>query len=1059
VDVTAADPQSYPLTIYLDINGSLYSCSGTTCSVPIGDGTGTASFLAQATGGGNLISGISSVTFQVDTQAPTLGVSAPPVDGLNGWYISAPITVTGTASDSVSGVAWIDINGGGSGYTASADGVYTLSVSAGDAAGNTTSGTAYLQIDTTPPGVGFIMPTPNGANGWYRSPITISPSSSDAMSGISDQVVSLDGITWFSSTGINSDGTYTVFAAALDLAGNSASTSTSVQYDSTAPDLVVTLPPPNGSGWYTAAPVTITASAGDATSGLGSDAVQYSIDGGAWQAGTSAEITSEGTHSVAFQATDIAGNVASETYTLNIDTQGALLSLSGNGVFCPACGETLAITYSVQDGGSGIEYWQLSADSLSLANGTAEANSVLTWDGSGLSVGVHTITLQAEDLAGNTVQTSLNVILQAAPVTATGTPITGGPGVITSATHTRTPTSTSTHAATRTPQPTSGSGTGGTVEDGNGSSSGISSTNTSPASPVLPWAVAASAVAVTTAATAYTRKREGEEEKRNPNDLKDTYLQFSRDSKSQDLFDRRIASVSALSDSVLLMDDISTPRIDQFLQNIQRNNQLDSLFTTFHNGSFPSVQSNQLLSITSDYSDYDRRISLLYYYLNENNWDSQRVNRYYDEILAPRIVSLVNSSSEDVVARRALINRVIGDYQEIQTSLSTNSINPISANTSLPTETLPNSRLATTLSSVGSHIPGGISIISNLIYSFTGNQTAHTIGDVGTVIDSGIDISHLFQESASIGRNIVQTVNTSGRAIIPQGLTITTISQAARIAGGFNIFAGLISTGVGVSEIIRGNQSGDTDLRTVGYLDTFSGLFTTAAGVCMLIPLAQFAVPLLLAASGALTIASICVEHWDAISSWTINTAHSIGNWTHNVSDSVINWTSNTANAIESWGTNTAHAVNNWTQNTINRVANWAHDAANSVINWTSNTANAIGNWITNTAHSVNNWTHNAVNSVVDWTHNTVNTVENWVTNTVHSIGTTVSSASNSVVNWTTNTINSVSNWFSNLGNNNTNGNIREPNKPIVQSTSSNYKTPRELVSKTINQNKKHTNL
>jgi len=244
VDVTAEDPQSYPLTIYIDINGSIYSCSGTACSLPMADGTGTASFLAQAAGGGNLTSAVSSVTYLVDTQAPMLGISAPSIDGLNGWYISSPITVTGTATDNVSGVAWVDINGGGAAYTASIDGEYTLSISAADAAGNTAAGTAYLQIDTTPPGVGFSMPSPNGANGWYRSPITISPSASDATSGLADQVVSIDGSNWYSSVGISSDGTYTVFAAALDVAGNSASTSTTVQYVRLRPFWLLPCRPP-----------------------------------------------------------------------------------------------------------------------------------------------------------------------------------------------------------------------------------------------------------------------------------------------------------------------------------------------------------------------------------------------------------------------------------------------------------------------------------------------------------------------------------------------------------------------------------------------------------------------------------------------------------------------------------------------------------------------------------------------------------------------------------------------------------------------------------------------
>jgi hypothetical protein len=48
LELTASDPQSYSLTVSGTIGGTPFSCSGTSCSEPLPEGTGSASFTATA---------------------------------------------------------------------------------------------------------------------------------------------------------------------------------------------------------------------------------------------------------------------------------------------------------------------------------------------------------------------------------------------------------------------------------------------------------------------------------------------------------------------------------------------------------------------------------------------------------------------------------------------------------------------------------------------------------------------------------------------------------------------------------------------------------------------------------------------------------------------------------------------------------------------------------------------------------------------------------------------------------------------------------------------------
>ncbi|MFH2101946.1 MAG: hypothetical protein ABIJ39_01130, partial [Chloroflexota bacterium] len=113
--------------------------------------------------------------------------------------------------------------------------------------------------------------------------------------------------------------------------------------------------------------------------------------------------------------------------TARVDTLSPALGLTGGGSFCPGCGDSLALNYSVSDGGSGVAGWQLTAGSQTLASGSGPASASLGWDGgpstgSGLAGG-GSLRLEARDLAGNTSQETLGfTIIVPTPIPPTAVP-------------------------------------------------------------------------------------------------------------------------------------------------------------------------------------------------------------------------------------------------------------------------------------------------------------------------------------------------------------------------------------------------------------------------------------------------------------------------------------------------------------------------------------------------------------------------------------------------------------------------------------------------------------
>ncbi|MFI5251261.1 MAG: glycosyl hydrolase family 18 protein [Bacteroidota bacterium] len=191
-----------------------------------------------------------------DTIAPVVAITSP----LNGATVSNTITVSATASDNVS-VAGVQfqLNGGNLGgevtippYNYSwntglkANGGYTLSAIARDAAGNKTTSSISVTIsnvpDTTAPSISITAPT-DGAN--VSGTVTITANASDNV-GVVGVQFKLNGTNCGSevttppyayswNTTQNSNGVYSISATARDAAGNTSTAAISVTDTNTTP--------------------------------------------------------------------------------------------------------------------------------------------------------------------------------------------------------------------------------------------------------------------------------------------------------------------------------------------------------------------------------------------------------------------------------------------------------------------------------------------------------------------------------------------------------------------------------------------------------------------------------------------------------------------------------------------------------------------------------------------------------------------------------------------------------------------------------------------------------
>jgi hypothetical protein len=331
-----------------------------------------------------------------DYPAPitTLSINPEQPDGNNGWYLTQPVMVELSATGALEPLVtqYRDSDNPLQQYTApfaiTTEGIHQMYYFSKNALGM--AGAAKYQeikIDLTPPMLnGGTTTLPNG-NGWYNADATVHFDAEDWLSGLDiltpDQALTEEGADQL------------VIGTAVDLAGNSASfTVGPINIDKTPPAISgETTALPNENGWYNT-DVTVHFTAEDLLSGLDTlTSDQTLVDEGAGQ-------------SVIGTAVDLAGNSASFTVgPINIDKTPPVVTVS-----LDKDRYTKTEPFTAHFNGS---------DALSgLSSLTAEFNGQSVTDGQVVDLfwfplGTHTLTVRAEDLAGNVTETSQSIELSA----------------------------------------------------------------------------------------------------------------------------------------------------------------------------------------------------------------------------------------------------------------------------------------------------------------------------------------------------------------------------------------------------------------------------------------------------------------------------------------------------------------------------------------------------------------------------------------------------------------------------------------------------------------------
>ncbi len=272
---------------------------------------------------------------------------------------------------------------------------YTVTASQG---GKNASGSTAWKRDTTPPTVVEVVPSPTGSNGWFSTvPVIISASGSDAMSGLADAQVSVDGGVWQSSASLDLDGNYIVDFKAVDHAGNSITSSRTVNIDTIDPDLEFVLSgTPGMNGWYVS-DVNVSAAASDNLSGV--DYSNVRVNGGAWSL---QQTLSDGIHDLEAQAGDLAGHTKSTSQVLRIDTMAPVSLFTSH-----TNNEVLAGIVKLQglssDMLSGLNEVDVSTDGGATWNVAALSGDMWSydWDTTTLQNGTYTVKIRGTDIAGN----------------------------------------------------------------------------------------------------------------------------------------------------------------------------------------------------------------------------------------------------------------------------------------------------------------------------------------------------------------------------------------------------------------------------------------------------------------------------------------------------------------------------------------------------------------------------------------------------------------------------------------------------------------------------------
>ena len=379
---------------------------------------------------GNVATDVLTITL-TDVVPPTIAIASPTAADTT-TTTAVSVTLGGTASDvfGVTEVRWTN-DRGGSGVAAGTTtwsvqglalqlGVNVITVTASDAAGNTSSDRITITSDSKAPTIAIAAPAANGSYVTKGETVSLAGTASDEV-GVTEVAWannrggsgSASGKTnWTIANVALQGGVNVITVTARDAAGNATNTTMAVTRDSQVPTISIVVP--------TAAPTFVTNKGVVALSGKAGD--DTGVRQVTWQNNRGGQGTAAGTSewtaaSVALQtganvisvtASDAAGNTTTSTVTVSLDTRAPSISIqtpTGASAHQTAASTVVLGGVATDDTGVVDVSWANAQGGSGIASGTT------SWTAAGvpLKVGFNEITVTAKDAAGNTATANLKV--------------------------------------------------------------------------------------------------------------------------------------------------------------------------------------------------------------------------------------------------------------------------------------------------------------------------------------------------------------------------------------------------------------------------------------------------------------------------------------------------------------------------------------------------------------------------------------------------------------------------------------------------------------------------
>lgn len=332
-----------------------------------------------------------SATVNLDQTPPTITATISPPPDLSGVNLNSA-TVSFSCVDSLSGIASCQAP-----ITVTTPGTQTINGAATDNAGNNSTASVQVNVQTVPPltMTATVLPPPN-AVGWNNTPVTVTFQCSGGLPPVScpaPQTVAADGAN------------QVITATARDSQGTAVTASATVNLDQTPPSVSITSPA-DGTV-FTSASVPVSGSVGDALSGIA--AVSCNGTPAVVSLGTfncTVQIT-QGSLGILVKATDAAGNSTTAT-TVSVSIVAPKLTITSPAAQDLFSNTSITVTGTIDDSQATVT-----------VNGIQAANGQGTFTASGviLREGNNLVTATGTNAGGGAGTASVNVVLDTTPPT------------------------------------------------------------------------------------------------------------------------------------------------------------------------------------------------------------------------------------------------------------------------------------------------------------------------------------------------------------------------------------------------------------------------------------------------------------------------------------------------------------------------------------------------------------------------------------------------------------------------------------------------------------------